>query len=112
MREWTNDPRSYRPATSHCLQLVSNRNLTTGDGIEKLPRAIEPGALVFRAISGAILCALTLIVTVACASHSALTAATVAPTTSAAISTPASGIKRECIGISGGESRRAKSRRS
>jgi len=43
---------------------------------------------VFRAISGAILCTLTLLVTVACASHSALTAAPVAPTTSAAISTP------------------------
>jgi len=74
--------------TRHCLQLVSNRNLTTGDGIGKLPRAIESGALVFRAISGAILCALTLIVMVACASHSALTAAPVAPTASAAISTP------------------------
>jgi hypothetical protein len=74
--------------TRHCLQLVSNRNLTTGDGIGKLPRAIESGALVFRAISGAILCALTLIVMVACASHSALTAEPVAPTASAAISTP------------------------
>ena len=74
--------------TRHCLQLVSNRNLTTGEGIGKLPRAIESGALVFRAISGAILCALTLIVMVACASHSALTAAPVAPTASAAISTP------------------------
>ena len=74
--------------TRHCLQLVSNRNLTTGDDIGKLPRAIESGALVFRAISGAILCALTLIVMVACASHSALTAEPVAPTASAAISTP------------------------
>jgi hypothetical protein len=25
----------------HCLQLVSNRNLTTDDGVGKLPRAIE-----------------------------------------------------------------------
>ena len=41
----------------------------------------------FRAITGAILCVLTLTVTVACASHSALTAAPVAPTTSAEIST-------------------------
>jgi hypothetical protein len=42
---------------------------------------------VFRTISGAILCALTLVVAVACGSHSAMTAAPASPPTSAAIST-------------------------
>ena len=95
--------------TRHCLQLVSNRNLTTGDGIGKLPLAIESGALVFRAISGAILCALTLVVTGACASHSALTAAPVAPTASAAISTPPR-VSGENASALAAESRAAQSR--
>ena len=95
--------------TRHCLQRVSNRNLTTGHGIGKLPRAIESGALVFRAISGAILCALTLVVTGACASHSALTAAPVAPTASAAISTPPP-VSSENASALAAESRAAQSR--
>jgi hypothetical protein len=44
---------------------------------------------VFRTISGAILCALTLVVAVACGSHSAMTAAPASPPTSAAMSTTA-----------------------
>ena len=98
--------------TRHCLQLVSNRNLTTGDGIGKLPRAIEIGGFGvssnFRGNS----------VRADSPRHGRLRftfsfdrRARGADGVSGDID-PASGIKRECIGISGGKSRRAKSRRS
>ena len=98
--------------TRHCLQLVSNRNLTTGDGIGKLPRAIEIGGFGvssnFRGNS----------VRAYSDRHGRLRftfnidrRARGADGFSGDIN-PASGIKRECIGISGGKSRRAKSRRS
>ena len=65
---------------------------------------------VFRTISGAILCALTLVVTVACGSHSAMTATPgVAADFSGNINHP-SGSERECIRISSGNSCRGKSR--
>ena len=58
-----------------------------GDGVRETPPALESRMGVFRTISGAILCVLILVVTVACGSPSVVTATPASPPTSAAIST-------------------------